>query len=355
MKNMTDAQKTAYVQQRMNQTYGDHRPGHLPSNAQLDFARQMQDPEFKRAFQKMTPEAQAAYVLKLQPASQPTPASTGKPNVQNDPRMQAATAEITAKMMNDPKFRAEFSKKSEAEREAYFRQVARQHGITDAEMNGQGPSTAAADQKNADRDRLVNTVDKGAEMSSTAVNPFVEGKAPRPTYADSVDFRHRRVGEWQETEIKKLPIVERNEAGSFPDPAKVREIERQATAQHLKLVAADLKYYAADWQQKKRELKQLVAPFNEALAKARFGEGFTEGAEGEFVKALAGYQSTMFQHVASLNNRSQNAHEYAARWYVNKLTLEKEHAASSQRNPSDASAPTRKNGLKSVIDRAKKL
>ncbi len=353
MKGMTDAQKLEYAQQKMNQSYGDNRPQNMPSNAHMDFAKQMQDPEFQKKFQKMTKEEQAAYVMKMQQSSQPKP--SGKQNGQNDPRMHAAMEEIKSKTINDPKFREEFSKKPEAEQEAYIREVMNKHGLKESNHLSAANRTKidANDKRNADRDVLMVAVNKGNEMTDKQMKPMLSGKTPKKTYADSVDTRHRLIDQWQETEIKKLPIVERNEAGSFPDQAKVQEIERQAMEKHLKVVEADLKYYAADWQKKKQELKQLVAPFNEALAKARYGEGFTEGVEGEFVKALAGYQSTMFQNVASLNSLSKDNHEYAAHWYVSKLKLEKEHADYIKTNQPNGSAPAKKNGLKSAVNKVK--
>jgi hypothetical protein len=335
MASMTQAQKTAYVQQKMNQTYGDNRPTGMASDGTMELAKQMQDPEFQKKFRSMTPEQQAALVMNMNQGGQATASPKGKKGTKEDPRMQAVMADLQNKMMNDPKFRQEFMRKSEAEQEAYFREQARKNGITDAEMTATKSQSQAVDQKNAALELLVDAQNKGQKITDAQLKPFMDynasngknGSMFKPTYIDSLDIRHSAIDNWKAKELRKLPthMVEYGEAGrerEYVNPAAARAVENKAMEKHMQQVDADLKYLAKHWQKTKGEYKQLVGPFNTALAKAGYGEGYTDPNQMELLRNLAGMQSNMFQYPLSLNGMSQQIDAYAAHWLKNQKEYE---------------------------------
>jgi hypothetical protein len=338
MKGMNNAQKAAYVQEKMNQSSGDNRPEGMPSNSQMEFAKQMQDPEFQKKFKSMSQHEQAAYVMQMQNTAPAQTAAQGKGGVKSDPRMQAVMAEMQSKMMNDPKFREKFSKKSEAEQEAYFKEMAKKHGIKDAEMTATKSQIQANEKKVAELQLLVDAQEKGQKIIDYQLKPFLDYQTAsakdrnaafaKLTYVDSLDIRHSAIEAWKAAELRKLPthMVEHGEAGrerEYVKPDAARALEHKAMEKHIQQVNADLKYLTTYWQKTKQEYKQLVRPFNEALAKAHYGDGYTEKAHLEMLRALAGMQGQMFQYPLALNSLSQSIDSYAAKWLDQKKEFDK--------------------------------
>jgi hypothetical protein len=135
-----------------------------------------------------------------------------------------------------------------------------------------------------------------------------------------LDKKHNEIEEWEKTEISKLPDISTGEM-SYKDPKLVKSIRIKAANKHIEVMDEELKKVDNDWASLRTKLKTRCTPFNESLAKCKYGDDAkTKG----FVKSFANAQQLIINYIVELITRSQKAYEDSSKFYAVKVNIENE-------------------------------
>ncbi len=158
------------------------------------------------------------------------------------------------KKMQDPAFQKEMEKMSDAEKMNLAMRM--QQSMTPKPM-GPEPATVmkALEEFSKLNEAEANSMSKAGEM--------VQATQKRE---QELDAKHKAIDQWQEAEIKKLPIKNYGEM-SAPDPKDVYTVTMNAWHKHISVVDDALKLSGKLFADKKAKAKKQYAPFQAGLEK----------------------------------------------------------------------------------------
>ena len=262
-----------------------------PWLSQLEAAQQQ--------IQTLSADFYRQYPTGMKPAALPA-TSRVSPTQQN--AMDAATAELATKMMNDPAFAREFLHMSEAEQQAYMAKLLAQKGIQPAQGVANTPSAMPAG-LDADWAGMCTA------YMQTSADPdrWNALAALRQRFAE----RHAEVDARANAEIDKLPMIAFGEYGHDHDPEKVKTIRREAAGKHAELGAAEWEESRALLAQYRHDLTTRMAPLNEALKKVNYGKNYDFGMHYTLVLSTRQF---MLQDLYNLLTNEIEQMETCAAW-----------------------------------------
>lgn len=158
------------------------------------------------------------------------------------------------------------------------------------------------------------------QISMELMNPSPEYQK-RLALAQERQERHQTVDGWFKAEYDKLPQVSFGEAGRGPEPKAEYALRLAALEKHI---AAENEYLQAlneFWQQYRDYLKGQYDPFQEKLAAINYGD---DVVNVENKRILVGGQGLLLAPAENLAAFSREATDAAAKWWIQKLDLEKQ-------------------------------
>ncbi|MEO8167541.1 MAG: hypothetical protein ABI623_04780, partial [bacterium] len=131
--------------------------------------------------------------------------------------------------------------------------------------------------------------------------------------------KHKAIDDWQEAQIKKLPIKNYGEM-SAPDPKDVYAVTMNAWKKHLAVVDDGLKVSSKLWTEEKAKAKKQYTPFQTSLEKTHYGAD----ASNDMSKSSLGTgQLLITGGLTKLAGESKLLYQDAAIWYERMMLYEK--------------------------------
>ena len=158
------------------------------------------------------------------------------------------------------------------------------------------------------------------QISMGFSNPDPEFRK-RLSLAQERDRKHEEVDTWHAAEYKKLPLVDYSEAGSYPDQKAEYALRVTTLAKHIAVENEYLQALFTFWPVYRDHLKNQYTPFQQKLAAIHYGE---DAINIENKRILIGGQGSLLTPAETLNELSRETTDTAAKWWLNKLELEKQ-------------------------------
>jgi hypothetical protein len=238
------------------------------------------------------------YPTGVRPVAQPV--STASP--QQHAAMNAATSELTQKMLSDPEFAKKFMQMSEKEQHAYMAELLAKNGIKP--VNGT-PNVNTAPIAGTDIEWVTFSSDytmAAMDMSRWEAQTALEQK---------YEAKHQEVRDWTEAEIKKLPMILYGEYGHDHDPEQVKAVQKQALVKHREVAEAMLQEAVPMFTQFRQAAQQRITPLNDAIKGVNYGATYDFGHN---YTAVLGAQTMMLGDVDALLKNEVNIINECARW-----------------------------------------
>jgi len=134
-----------------------------------------------------------------------------------------------------------------------------------------------------------------------------------------VSDKHNAIDEWEKAEISKLPRISSGEMAEA-DPKEVKRVKLEAADKHIKIADEELKYISGKWAETKEKYKQNTIPFCQALTKCKYGD---EAQNKSWVNLFGTGQSLVINLISGLIKESEEAYNYGAKYYADRLNIEK--------------------------------
>jgi hypothetical protein len=248
--------------------------------------------------QSLQKEFYMKYPTGVRPVAQPV--STASP--QQHAAMDAATAELAQKMLNDPAFAQKFMQMSEQEQHAYIAKLLADKGIKP--VNGT---------PNVNTTPVAGTdIGWGAFCSDYSMAAMDMSRWDAQTaLQQKYDAKHEEIRDWTEAEIKKLPMISFGEYGHDHDPEQVKAIQKQALVKHRDVAEAMLQEAATMFVQFRQAAQQRITPLNDAIKGVNYGANYDFGQN---YATVLGAQSMMIGDLDALLKNEINIINECARW-----------------------------------------
>jgi len=248
--------------------------------------------------QSLTADFYRKYPTGVRPVAQPV--STASP--QQHAAMNAATSELTQKMLSDPAFAQKFMQMSEQEQHAYMAKLLAEKGIKPVSGTPNVNTSPVAG-----TDIEWGTFCSDYTMAAMDMSRYETHAALQQKY----EVKHDEVREWAGAEIKKLPLIEMGEYGRDHDPEQVKAINKQALVKHRDVAEQMLKEAAPMFAQFRQAAQQRITPLNDALKGVNYGATYDFGVN---YTAVLGAQSMMFGDLDALLKTEVDTINECARW-----------------------------------------
>lgn len=250
--------------------------------------------------QTLTKEYYLKNPMGVQQPAKPAPASKASP--QQEAAMNAATGELMQKMLSDPAFAQKFAAMSETEQHAYIAKLLADKGLKP--VNGQ-PDTPGSLPPGSDKDWFGMS----SEITQNAMNDaqWSEYVAIQQKYAGE----HATVDTWVSAEIDKLPMYSYGEYGHDHDPEQVTAVRKQAFAKHREIAERMLKESAEAFGGRRRQIRERITPFNDALKQVSYGKNYDFGLHYSLV---LGTQTSLLGELDALRTKAEEITREAAKW-----------------------------------------
>ena len=233
---------------------------------------------------------------------QPKPAPASKASPQQQAAMNAATAELMQKMVNDPAFAQKFSAMSEAEQQKYIVNLLADKGLKPVDGKPDSPEVLP-EGSDVDWFGLANELSQKA-METAQWNDYVEMQTK---YSEE----HRSVDTWLTEEINKLPTFVYGEYVRDHDPERVKAVRLKAGEKHREIAGRMLKEATDLFEQRRQYLREQIGPFNEALKKVSYGANYAFGIHYQLVLSA---QMMAFGELDALRHHAEGITVEAAKW-----------------------------------------
>jgi hypothetical protein len=287
VENMSEEQQKAYAMQNMASM-----PGMNPQSAKL--AQMMQDPAFQAKLAKMSDQEKAVFMQKMM-----APPNTSAQRMVNDPSFQAAQGEFMQQMQN-PTFAAAWKKKSQAEQDAYMKQLMQKHGLNEARMQ-----TIAGKQAPGTPPPAGLVTSKALEEMSKLTDPAnklsaeAEWVNARQQYQNEVDAIQKSIsGQKYSNTVPPCPVQQAN-----------YDRGRKALQQRMDAATKYLSTSNAIWMKYKAQQKARLTPFNAELARIHYGDDIRRPEEQASMAPLASGQQLTIGALTQLADYSEASYE----------------------------------------------
>jgi hypothetical protein len=187
----------------------------------------------------------------------------------NQAAMDAATASLAHKLLNDKAFAAKFAQMSEAEKQAYITNALAENGIKPAVG---APDASRAAVPGTDVDWL------GLCQQSMSPNTGMARWEKQTRLQQEYQDRHAAIDAVAETAIQRLPMIEMGEYGRDHDPQRVKAIQEEARQKHKALATQMLVEMAPMLESFRRDTRERLHPLNTALQSVKYGKSYLFGA-----------------------------------------------------------------------------
>lgn len=157
------------------------------------------------------------------------------------------------------------------------------------------------------------------QYMSTNVQEQMNNYKTMADHDKEVADKHTGIDEWEKAEIAKLPRITSGEM-SEPDPKEVKRVNLEAANKHIKISDEELKYISGKWADLKGKYKQHATPFCQSLAKCKFGDA---AQNKSWVNLFGTGQALVINLISELIKESEDASNYGARYYAEKVRIEK--------------------------------
>jgi hypothetical protein len=212
-----------------------------------------------------------------------------------------------AKQMQDPKFREKIKNMSKEEKMKWAMEMAKNN------MPKATVETPEVVKAFKDASELTQATSNDVQKISSTYQIEIE-------HQKMLEQKHKEIDDWEIAEIDKLPNFSTGEM-SYKDPKSVKAVKLKASDKHIAVVDEELKSIDTTWANLKTKYKTRCSPFNESLAKCRYGEDAkTKG----WIQVFANAQQLIINNVIDLLTQSQKSFNDAAPYYTRKVKLDKE-------------------------------
>ncbi len=213
--------------------------------------------------------------------------------------------------MQDPEFQKKMDKMTDAEKMKLGMEMAKQYQSGNNQYVREPENVLAALNEGTQIDKHIGDDMLGANKTAGEV------AAVQKKYDD----KQKKIADWLEGEIAKLPLIKQSVDIAIQDPAKVKALELQAADKHIAVENDYLKILAENWRTDLRKDNDNFSKFENLLAGTHYGDDAKNTKDRQI---LASHQSLILQKVLELASRSKNIFEEAAQYIVNKKNIEKQ-------------------------------
>ncbi len=214
------------------------------------------------------------------------------------------------KKMQDPEFQKKMAKMSDAEKMKLGMEMAKQYQSQNNQYVREPESVLAALEEGTQIDK--RTGDNMLNANKTAG----ELSAIQKKYDD----KHKKIDDWLNKEIAKLPLIKQKVDIAIQDPAKVKALDLQAADKHIAVENDYLKIAAENWRMDLKKDSENFSKFENLLAETQYGDDAKNKKDRQI---LASHQSMIIQKALELASRSKDIFEEAAQYILNKKNIEK--------------------------------
>ena len=300
---MSDSQKIDYAKQQ--------GLGGPDAANRLTFAQKMQDPEFKKKFDAMSPQEKVAVVQQQgMIKQQPTMPVSGNP-MQTD--MMA--------IMQDPAMREKWQKMSPDEKHTFIENYKKSKGYDESKRQNQAQSGDSGGLGNMLDD---NSPSKPASLS-LADDAIFKSKNLIDVVNSNITFSQNTADQFKQNDAKiqsdlQLALTDLGKKATAEGIAEAKQqgktgvnwVLTNPQGEHIlrlqflnKRVAAGNAALAAltsEWNNRQANLKTLAADYQAAIAKINFGEAlYSDDSQLQSLAVLAGYQGGIFSGLKQID------------------------------------------------------
>jgi hypothetical protein len=178
-------------------------------------------------------------------------------------------------------------------------------------------------QTQLESEEVKDTFAKESELNqftSAQVQELMNNYKIKADHDKQVEDKHTWIDDWERSEIAKLPQISTGEM-SEPDPKEVKRVKLEAADKHIKVADEELKYISGKWAELKDNYKQHAIPFCQSLAKSKYGDA---AQNKSWVNLFGTGQTLVVNMISDLLIQSANAYNYGARYFAERVRIEKE-------------------------------